>query len=340
VKTGSEKRFSLRLALLLAAVMTAAMGLSDWIVVTAARRHFSREARAIAAGERAPTALELTQDHLDELRVAVLAASAVSFSVTMLLAWLLSGSLVRSVSDLALKLEAEMARVRRLESASRELVADASHELRTPLASISAFAEILAGPASPPPARLAECALEIGRGAARMTDLVEELLDLSALESARPAAPAAEVPVTECAARAAAETEGARSAAGARLAIDVPPGLTVRADGGQLTRALRNLLENASKFGGPGGAIRLSGRRTAGGTVELQVEDDGAGFKPEDLDRVFERFYRAETSRAREHGGAGLGLAIVKRIVENHGGRARAENAPGRGARVVLVFPA
>jgi two-component system phosphate regulon sensor histidine kinase PhoR len=110
------------------------------------------------------------------------------------------------------------------------------------------------------------------------------------------------------------------------------PALVAQADADRLHQVLSNLVDNAIKYGRPGGVVIVSGRVDGTGGVEICVRDDGSGIPAESLERVFERFYRGDKARAREQGGTGLGLAIAKHIVLAHGGKIWAHRAPGQGA--------
>src|SRR5206468_744771 len=108
----------------------------------------------------------------------------------------------------------------------------------------------------------------------------------------------------------------------------------------RLQQILSNLLDNAIKYGRANGTVKVSARVTGAGLVEVCVRDDGPGIQPESLDRVFERFYRADKARSREQGGTGLGLSIVKHLVLAHGGKAWAESIPGQGAAFFFTLQA
>lgn len=234
-------------------------------------------------------------------------------------------------------LRREIAELRRMESARREFVANVSHEIRTPLASIKAYAETLnAGPL--PEAERAEFLAEIERNADRLARLADDLLTLSALESAAPPTPEP-VALGKIAAEVVATLKPLAARKNLVIRVepfhDIPP---VRGHRGRLKQVLTNLLDNAVKFTGEGGTVRLSASARVG-RVELVVEDNGVGIPPEDLPRVFDRFYRADKARSRESGGAGLGLAIAKSIVESHAGTLSVDSQPGRGSRFRVSLP-
>ncbi len=224
----------------------------------------------------------------------------------------------------------------RLEAAlerERSFVAEASHELRTPLALLQAELELaLSRP------RTATELEQVVRSASFETDrlvrLAEDLLVLARADGGRLPLLRTDVSVPDLLA-AVVRRFGARAEqAGRALAFETPEPLVVQADALRLEQALGNLVENALRHGG--GAVRLVARRGPG-RVELHVEDEGPGFPPEFLPRAFERFRRAETSRAAP--GAGLGLPIAQVVAEAHGGSAHAANRPDGGADVWLSLP-
>ncbi len=233
---------------------------------------------------------------------------------------------LRDVSDL-----------RRLEAVRRDFVANVSHELKTPLTSIAGYAETLATEtASGSEARhFAETILSNAR---RMQHLVDGLLDLSRIESGG-WQPAPQVVEVESAAREAWEALAARArAAGVSLETAVAPDAhALLVDPDALRQVFLNLFDNAIRHTPSGGRIRVSAELGRDGVV-LAVADSGAGIPAEHLPRIFERFYRVDSGRARNQGGTGLGLAIVKHLVEAHGGEVTAESELGRGTTIRLTF--
>jgi two-component system phosphate regulon sensor histidine kinase PhoR len=233
----------------------------------------------------------------------------------------------------------DVTQLRRLESVRRDFVANVSHELRTPVATIQGYAEtLLRGTADAATSR--EFLEAIHRHARRIGRLVADLLRLAEIE-ARPSEANGRVPVAITdVVSSAAETMHAR-ALEARVTItrDVAPDLVALGDPEGLERILENLLDNAIKYGRPGGRVVIESRRH-GARVHLVVADDGPGIAPEHLGRIFERFYRVDAGRSRELGGSGLGLAIVKRLVHSMGGSIVAESEAGRGTRFVIDLAA
>jgi len=229
--------------------------------------------------------------------------------------------------------------IRKLEAVRRDFVANVSHELRTPLTIIGGFAETLQDPEIPA-ARRAEFAKTIFSNTQRMQRIVDELLDLSRIETGHWRPRPEPIRIADLAAEV-----FARSAASAKsksVALDTsvdPHAQTIVADRTALEQILINLVENALRHTGEGGRITIQTLPETDG-VTLTVSDTGSGIPPEHLPRIFERFYRADSGRSREAGGTGLGLAIVRHLVEAHGGMVRAESVVGAGTTIRIFFPA
>src|SRR2546423_1478036 len=247
--------------------------------------------------------------------------------------------LAREASERA-ALESQ-ARALRSEERMRQFVADASHELRTPLTSIRGFAELYRQIAEKDPAQAAKLVGRIEQEAARMGLLVEDLLLLARLDQERPLEPVElelRVIVGDAviAARAVAPGRG--------ISLEIPDGTgPVRglADESPLRQVGGNLMSNALTHTPAGTPIRLRLRRDRGQAV-IEVADKGPGLTAEQVERVFERFYRADTARTRhsgDSGGAGLGLAIVAALVKAHAGTVEVESVPGKGATFRVRLP-
>jgi len=231
----------------------------------------------------------------------------------------------------------DVTRLRQLERVRRDFVANVSHEMKTPLTVIGGFAETLCddGLSADQRRRFAEV---IASNTQRMQRLVDDLLDLSRIESGgwRPA-PA----VTDLRAVVndvfAAVRENAASK-NVTLAADVAEsGVEPYADATALRQIVGNLVDNAVRHTTDGEVV-VTARREANGVTVL-VRDTGDGIAPEHLSRIFERFYRVDAARSRADGGTGLGLAIVKHLVEAHGGRVDAESSLGVGTTISVFFP-
>jgi two-component system sensor histidine kinase SenX3 len=220
----------------------------------------------------------------------------------------------------------------------REFVTNASHELKSPVASLQALADALVQAAPDDPEAVARFAARMSAEAERLGRLVADLLDLSRLEEA---GRTADEPV-DLAETLGPVVEAARLDADAKLIdlrLRLEPGVVVRGDPEQLAALTRNLLDNAVRYTPDGGWVQLE-VAAAHGEALLVVSDSGIGIPTEAQDRIFERFYRADSARSREHGGTGLGLAIVKHVAELHGGRVEVTSELGRGSTFTVHLPA
>jgi signal transduction histidine kinase len=174
----------------------------------------------------------------------------------------------------------------------------------------------------------------------RLGRLVDQLLELSRLESGDVPLERRSVELAPLVAEVLSEIEVARPDRGVRLADAVPEDLPpVFADRERVHQVLFNLLDNAVRFTPEGGRVTVSASRH-NGSVDVAVADTGPGIAAEDLPRVFERFFRVDESRSRDDGGTGIGLAIARSVVEAHGGRIWAESEPGRGSTFTFELPA
>jgi two-component system phosphate regulon sensor histidine kinase PhoR len=249
------------------------------------------------------------------------------------------GVLSTALGSLATQLEARIGELVAMERSRRDFMANASHELRTPVTAIRGYAEtLLAGGAD---AATQRQFLEIiQRHGERIGRLVDDMLELAALETRKPGEGVREPVALAALVREVEHTLRARAEARrVTLAADVPADLLALGDPEQLEQVVQNLVDNAVKYGQEGGRVRVAGRR-AGARVVLEVADDGPGIAAEHLPRLFERFYRVDAGRSRDQGGTGLGLAIVKHMVENMRGDVRVESAVGRGTTFTVELPA
>lgn len=246
---------------------------------------------------------------------------------------------VRGVAEsLVLLVLQDLTELRRLETARRDFVANISHELRTPLASVKALVETLEDGAIDDQQVARHFLHQVSEEIDHLTQLVRELLELSRIESGQVplsrvvVAPEALIFPTVRRLEAQAERNGLR------LTVAPLDGLpTVCADPERIGQVLLNLLHNAIKFTPPGGTIVVSAARQ-GDVLAVTVRDSGIGIDPDDLPRIFERFYKAD--KARSGGGTGLGLAIAKHLINAHGGTLIAENnGSGPGARFMFTLP-
>ena len=234
----------------------------------------------------------------------------------------------------------DLTRLRELEGARQEFVANVSHELRTPLSLIKSAAETLLDGAKSDSAALDRLLPIIDRHADRLTLLIDDLLLLAQLDSGRLVLHPQPSLLRTAAQEVFGDLAQRARAREVRLENAIPDGLMAQADPDRLRQVLSNLVDNGIKYGRPGGCLTVSAGAKAGGWVEVCVRDDGPGIPPEALVRVFERFYRVDKARSREQGGTGLGLAIVKHAVQAHGGEVRVESEPGLGAAFYFTLPA
>jgi signal transduction histidine kinase len=231
------------------------------------------------------------------------------------------------------RMSGEMAGLERLR---RDLVANVSHELKTPISALRAHLEnLLDGVEEPNPAVLAVMVQQ----SERLARLIDQLLELSRIESGDLPLDPEPVPIAPLVDRVVSEVSVGRPGKAITVRTDVPSVLPpVHADRERIHQVLFNLLDNAFRFTQSGGSVAVRAVRR-NGACEISVQDDGPGIPAEHLPLVFERFYRVDPSRSREDGGTGIGLAIARSIVEAHGGSIWAESEPGRWTRFVFSLP-
>jgi two-component system phosphate regulon sensor histidine kinase PhoR len=233
----------------------------------------------------------------------------------------------------------DLTEFRRLEAMRRDFVANVSHELKTPLTSISGYSETLLTDQTDPETTRRFLQVILGN-AHRMQRLVDSLLDLSRIESGRWQPRWEEVDLRSLVQGVFDEYHDRSQAGGVALAMDLAPDAgRLVADEDAVRQVVLNLVDNALRYTPAGGRVLCRSRVEGGGTIALSVSDTGGGITREHLPRIFERFYRADSSRSREEGGTGLGLAIVKHLVEAHGGRVAAESTRGQGTTITAYFP-
>jgi two-component system, OmpR family, phosphate regulon sensor histidine kinase PhoR len=262
----------------------------------------------------------------------------------------------RGVESGAVALLVDLTDVRRLESVRRDFVANASHELKTPLTSIRGYAETLLG--GDVPADTTRRFLETIRdNATRLQHIVDDLLDLTRLESGGWAPHPELLDIPTLAAESWRAVEERARARGVSLRLEPETGATGLADRMALTQIFSNLFDNSLRHTPAGGVIRVAvgaaaqSRRSGGGdrsqgaapaapdAVWVEVSDTGTGIPRDAIDRIFERFYRVDPARSRAEGGTGLGLAIVKHLVENMGGTVEAASELGKGTSIRFSLP-
>ena len=231
----------------------------------------------------------------------------------------------------------DVTEARRVEAVRRDFVANVGHELKTPVGALALLAEAIEGAADDPEA-VQRFAARIAHESERLARLVRELIDLSRLQGGEPLPQLAPVEVDRVLAEAVDRTRMAARAKGLEIAVGGQTGLLVQGVESQLTTAVTNLLANAVAYSSGEGRIALAARARSG-FAEIAVTDSGIGIPRKDRQRVFERFYRVDQSRASSTGGTGLGLAIVKHVASNHGGSVTVWSEEGLGSTFTLRIP-
>jgi two-component system sensor histidine kinase SenX3 len=240
-------------------------------------------------------------------------------------------------SRLVLALVEDRTRDRRVEAIRRDFVANVSHELKTPVGAIRLLADAVLD-AADDPAAVQRFAGRMHAESDRLARLVQQIIELSRLQGDDPLDEPVPVSVDDVVERA--RDELATDAEVRRVSVlrEGDHDLVVLGNADQISLALNNLVANAVAYS-PEGATVVIGVRATGETVEIRVTDQGPGIPPDELDRIFERFYRVDPARGRSTGGTGLGLSIVKHVVASHGGEVRVWSAEGDGSTFTLELP-
>ena len=244
-------------------------------------------------------------------------------------------------SRLVLLLVEDLTEARRIEAVRRDFVANVSHELKTPVGALSLLSEAVMD-ASDEPEAVQRFAGRMQNEATRLTNLVQELIDLSRVQNDDPLEDSESVRVDELVTEAIERSRQAADSKQITLGAGGTEGLHVWGNRGQLAAALGNLVENAVNYSPARTRVGVAGRRIAapgGDLIEIAVTDQGIGISERDKDRVFERFYRVDPARSRATGGTGLGLSIVKHVAASHGGEVTVWSAEGQGSTFTLRLP-
>ncbi len=225
----------------------------------------------------------------------------------------------------------------RVEAVRRDFVANISHELKTPVGALSLLAETISD-ASDDPEAVRRFTGRMQQEAGRLTHVIQDLITLSRIQGAEPMADPAEVEVDAVIEEALDTVRTAADAKRIELVAGGAGGLEVLGDEGLLATALRNLVSNAVAYSPKQTRISVTAEETES-AVEISVADQGIGIPPQDLERIFERFYRVDAARSRATGGTGLGLAIVKHIMTHHRGEVTVWSKEGSGSTFTLRLP-
>jgi len=225
----------------------------------------------------------------------------------------------------------------RLDEMRRDFVANISHELKTPIGAVGLLAEALSS-AADEPEMVRRFADRLTTEAERLSRITREVIELSRLQSADPLHDAEVLDVDHIVASAMDQNAVAAESNGVRLVRGGDKRATVIGDEALLIVALHNLIANAVQYSSRGARIGV-GVRAGDELVEIAVTDQGIGIAPDDLERIFDRFYRVDQARSRNTGGTGLGLSIVKHVIQNHGGEVTVWSQRGRGSTFTIRLP-
>jgi two-component system, OmpR family, phosphate regulon sensor histidine kinase PhoR len=231
----------------------------------------------------------------------------------------------------------DITRTERLEHVRQEFLSNVSHELRTPLTSIIAFVETLETGATDDPESCQRFLSIIRKNASRMQGLIDDILELTAIEGGNVQLRAVPVDLYELVQDVCASLAAKAEAQGVTLENKVDPEVMVHADARRLEQMLTNLIDNAIKFSREHSTVEIS--HEPGTRDRILVRDNGDGIPAQHLERLFERFYRVDRARSRDLGGTGLGLAIVKHIALLHGGEVTVTSELGKGSTFTIHLP-
>lgn len=238
---------------------------------------------------------------------------------------------------MVLVLVSDESEARRIDAVRRDFVANVSHELKTPIGALGLLSEAILG-AKDQPDEVVRFASRMQMEAKRLTDLVQEIIDLSRLQSSDPLSKAFPVEVNEIVREAVSQAQISSESRGIYVEIGEIADATVIGDRDQLIAAAHNLIENAVNYSPEDTKVSVVAMRN-NDIVEISITDQGIGIADEDQARIFERFYRVDPARSRETGGTGLGLSIVKHVALNHGGDVKVWSKIGVGSTFTLLLP-
>ncbi len=240
-------------------------------------------------------------------------------------------------SRLVVVLADDRTRAERVEAIRRDFVANVSHELKTPIGALNLLAEAVAE-AKDDPEAVVRFSGRMQTESVRLTRLVQQIIDLSRLQNDAASEEAAVVKVDELVAEASEHSATEAERKNIEIATAVEPELMVHGDRAQLHAAVSNLVENAVTYSPDSSRVAVTAEH-AGDDVRITVTDQGIGIPSQEIERIFERFYRVDPARARSTGGTGLGLSIVKHVAASNAGSVEVWSEPGAGSTFTLVLP-
>jgi two-component system sensor histidine kinase SenX3 len=238
---------------------------------------------------------------------------------------------------LILVLVSDESEARRIDAVRRDFVANVSHELKTPIGALGLLSEAILG-AKNQPEEVVRFATKMQNEAKRLTDLVQEIIDLSRLQSSDPLQQAFPVEVEDLIREAINQAQIHAESRGIAIDLGAVENATVIGDRDQLIAAVHNLIENAINYSPENTKVSVTST-IKDGLVEIAVTDQGIGIAESELGRIFERFYRVDPARSRQTGGTGLGLSIVKHVALNHGGDVKVWSKEGVGSTFSIILP-
>jgi len=227
--------------------------------------------------------------------------------------------------------------MRRLDSIRRDFVANISHELKTPIGALSILSEAVLG-ASNDPEAVTRFATRMQAEATRLTDLVQEIINLSRLQDDDPLKRAQHFEVSESIKEAIDQSRLNAESRRVEILFKSNDQFFINGDRDQVTMAIHNLVENAINYSPDSTRVAIALKDNKG-ICEISISDQGIGIPEKDLERIFERFYRVDAARSRMTGGTGLGLSIVKHVVTNHGGEVSVWSVEGAGSTFTIRLP-
>ncbi len=249
------------------------------------------------------------------------------------------------IGELCLSFNQMIGRLREQERVRQEFISNASHELKTPTMAIGSVVDALLAGASEDPKLRAQVLGSLERLVERQTSLIQDLLDISKLDSGLDSNWQEEVSivsmVNDAVEQLRPQADKKQISISTQMTMDSAGGndLVVLGNGSQLQRAITNVMQNAINYTPSGGSVSISARAVGGDKLEIKVQDTGLGIDSADLPHIFDRFYRADKARTRETGGTGLGLAIVREIIARHHGSMDVDSTVGRGSTFVIQIP-
>lgn len=242
-----------------------------------------------------------------------------------------------TAGDLVLVLISDESEAQRVHEVRRDFVANVSHELKTPIGALSLLSEAVLG-AKDEPEAVEMFATRMQSESRRLTDLVQEIINLSRLQDSDPLQVAEQVDVSFIVKEAIDQSQITAESRNIAVTFQEGKDLVVWGDKDQLTMAVQNLVENAINYSPEATKVSVTSKEVDG-IVEISITDQGIGIPESDLLRIFERFYRVDPARSRQTGGTGLGLSIVKHVASKHGGDVKVWSAENIGSTFTLLLP-